>query len=67
MSIQDNTGGTRETAALAGTGSANANVPNSSLDDKHAEPWLDANRQAVEANTFFALTERPDSTRAMRA
>ena len=42
MSIQDNTGGTRETAARAGTGrgrerSPNANVPRPSPDDKLAE------------------------------
>jgi len=59
MSIQDNTGGTRETVGRAGTGrdgerSPNANVPRSSPDEKLAEAWLDANRQAVEANTFFS-------------
>jgi hypothetical protein len=67
MSIQGKTAGTRETAARAGTGrdrerSPNANVPRSSPDDKLAEAWLDANRQAVEANTFFALTIEPDAS-----
>jgi hypothetical protein len=67
MSIRDNTAGTGETAARAGTArdgerSPNANVPRSSPDDKLAEAWLDANRRAVEANRFFALTIDPDAS-----
>jgi hypothetical protein len=67
MSIQDNTGGTRETAARAGTGrgrerSPNANAPSPSSDDELAEAWLDANRQTVEANTFFAFTIEPEES-----